>query len=219
MALSGAAALSAQLPSLPAFSAPLHGKEYSVHADGALASGDLGRDWAAGARAAIELDRYRIEGAIARVGARRHQHDAATAFGLGVARVLKHGLSPTWDLDLESGIGYGRSTLPNGDRHAQLNVPLGLGVSIRGPLPIAGTPALWLAPRVQLRRSTLTVSGASSNSTQLGGGLGLGLDFVFFGGFEAQIANEWLWIKSATSGKTRGEWGLRLSAGYRWQRP
>jgi hypothetical protein len=217
MTLLGVGSLSAQLPSVPLFSAPLHNSRYSVHADGVLSRGDLRRDWALAARGAIELDSFRLEGMVASVHTRSHQHDPAAAFGLNVARVLKHGFSPTWDLDLESGIGYARFNLPNGDRHSQLNVPLGVGASFRAPLPFGGTPELWLAPRAQLRRSTLTLSGVTSHLTRLGGGFGFGVNFIFFSGVEAQLATEWLWIQSETTRRTRSEWGLRLGGGYRWQ--
>lgn len=217
LALLAARPLTAQLPSVPIVSAPLLNYRYAAHADAVLSRGDLGKQWALGARAGAAFDSFTVEAMVARVGARDDQHDAATAVGLHLARVLTHRYSPTWDLDLESGIGYTRFTLPNGDRHSQLDVPLGVGASMRAPLPVAGTPEIWLAPRAQLRRSSVTTSGVTTRLTRVGGGFGFGLNFVLFSGIEAQFGTEWLWIQSETTRRTRSEWGLRLSGGYRWQ--
>src|SRR5206468_10711744 len=123
-----------------------------------------------------------------------NRHDPATAVGLHLARVLTHRYSPTFDVDIESGIGYARFTLANGDRHSQLNVPLGLGVSFRGPVPGGLNPELWIAPRAQLRRSSLTLSGVSSHLTRVGAGFGFGINFFVRSGLEAQLGTEWLWI-------------------------
>jgi hypothetical protein len=210
-------ALTAQLPSVPIGSSPLHNYRYAAHADAVLSRGDLGRQWALGARAAVERDSFHFEAMVATVHARDDQHDAATAVGLQVARVLTHRYSPTIDIDLESGVGYARFTLPGGNRHSQLDIPLGVGISLRAPLPVAGTPEIWLAPRAQLRRSSLSSSGGTSHLTRVGGGFGFGLNFVFFSGLEAQLGAEWLWIQSETTRRTRSEPGVRLSGGYRWQ--
>jgi hypothetical protein len=217
LALFAATALAAQLPSMPVVSGPLHDYRYAVHADAVLSSGDLGRDWALGARGAIELDSFHVEGMVATVRDRGgDRHDPATAVGLHLARVLTHRSSPTWDLDIESGIGYARFTLANGEHHSQLNVPLGLGASFRAPLPFGGTPEVWLAPRAQLRRSSLTSAGVTTHLTRVGGGFGFGVNFVFYSGLEAQLGTEWLWIHSETVDRTRSEWGLRLSGGWRF---
>jgi hypothetical protein len=216
LALGSPAFLFAQLPAVPVVSAPLHDYRYALRADAALSHGDIGREWALGARAAIERDSFHIEAMVASVHARDDQHDAGTAVGLQIARVITHRFSPTFDVDLETGVGYAKFTLPQDGRYSEVTVPLGVGFSFRGPHPVFGTPEAWIAPRAQLRRSSLTEGGIKTTRTRVGGGFGVGINWVFLSGVEAQVAAEWIWIKSAMTGRTRAEPGFRLSGGYRW---
>jgi hypothetical protein len=204
----------AQAPALPVSSSPSHNKGLVVQAVGALGDGDLGTDKALALTLGYARDRVRVTAILGRAGSREDRFRGTTVFGANASWRLARSTSPALSFDVQAGAGAASFDLPADVTLAHLNVPLGVGAAFLAPTP-AGNIELWAAPRVQLRRSRLTLAGEDETDTHVGGGLATGIEWTSVHGLGVHFAADWLRIGSS-GGEGHSEWSLALGALYRW---
>jgi hypothetical protein len=203
-----ATAVGAQVPAMPVLYWPSNTSGPSIHATYSLASGELGRQRAAGLMLGYAGGRFHLTGTLARVGSRDDRHFGTTAGGVNASIRLLHRFSPAISVNLQGGVGGGSFDEAGGSR-SQLNLPVGIGFAFLAPMPI-GNIEVWGAPRVQLRRTRFAAT--STTDTGIGGGISLGIEWTSVHGVGAHLGLDWLRIQSAAGagGVTERSLGVGL---------
>ena len=183
----------AQLNSMPVFYSPKGGTGFTLYGDfGKGMNDESGKNTAFAARAVLGVSALTFGAAVGTVNADFGGVDENSFQWMGMAafRILGGGVLPA---ALSVQAGYGR--LAPSDTTAEVNIPVGLGVSVSAPIP-GFTLELWGAPRFNVRRVTVN----DATETQTGFGLSVGINVGFSIGLGGYVALDWVSLSDESGG-------------------
>lgn len=201
-----------QVPGVPNFHHPSHNGEPSAHLDYGHGFADVSNIDVIQVRVTHGTERFTGRVMAARLFDSAGPNEFAAAvngsfnlYGVNSDKLLV--------VDVQAGAGF-LSSGPSGADVDQVDVPIGLAVGIQVPAPF-GTPHLWLAPRLHLRRRSVDVLGISTSDWETGGGMAVGVGLTSSSGFEVHAAFEYLKVDDPLTGTPITETSIGLSVGYR----
>ena len=183
----------AQLNSMPVLYSPKGGTGFTLYGDfGKGMNDESGKNTAFGARAVLGISAISLGVGVGTVNADFGGVDENSFQWMGMAafRILGGGVLPA---ALSVQAGYGRLA-PN-DTTAEVNIPVGVGVSVSAPIP-GFTLELWGAPRFNVRRVTVN----DATETQTGFGLSAGINVGFSIGLGGYVAMDWVSLSDESGG-------------------
>lgn len=201
-----------QVPGIPNFHHPNHNGEPSAHLDFGHGFADVDNLDVLQVRVTHGTDRFTGRVIWARLFNSAGQNEFAAAVN-GSFNLYGGKSTKFFVWDVQAGAGLFSSGL-TGAEIDQVDVPVGLAVGIQVPHPL-GTPHLWIAPRLHLRRRSMNVMGASASDWETGHGVALGFAFTCVCDLEGHIAYEYLKIDDPLTGTPLTERSIGLSVGYR----
>jgi hypothetical protein len=196
-----AARASAQAPGLP-----VHGggtpRGVTIEAAFGFPNDDFGPGSVYAAEISYGARRFGIGAFVSRLDVSEMDGDDHTTAGVVVNLKVIGGPLVPFAVTVQAGAAYSRLGFGTADKH--WHVPVGLGISwtFAGQL-VALKP--WIAPRLDLVRTTQPTLGTSR--TQSDFGLSTGIDFGLLNGVGLQVAYDRVW----SGGSTPSSFGVGLS--------
>jgi hypothetical protein len=188
-----AAPARAQLNSMPVFFSPKGGTGIVLYGDfGKGLNDESGKNTAWAARGVLGIGPVSAGGAVGTVNPEvdGQRQNAFQWMAMAAFRLLGGGPLP---LAVNVQTGYGR--LAPSDTTSEVNVPVGLGVSLNAPTPGLSLE-VWAAPRFTVRR----VKVGDATETQTGFGLSAGVSAGFSSGLGGYVAVDWLSLSDESGG-------------------
>ena len=183
----------AQLNSMPVHFSPKGGTGFTLYGDfGKGMNDESGKNTAFGARAVLGVSAISLGVGVGTVNAGIGGVDENSFQWMGMAafRIFGGGVLP---VALSVQAGYGR--LAPSDTTAEVNVPVGVGVSVSAPVP-GFKLELWGAPRFSVRKVTVN----DATETQTGFGLSAGINVGFSIGLGGYVALDWANLSDESDG-------------------
>ncbi len=183
----------AQLNSMPVLYSPKGGTGFTLYGDFGKGMNDESRkNTAFGAHAVLGVSAISLGVGVGTViaGIGGLDENSFQWMGMAAFRILGGGVLPA---ALTVQAGYGRLA-PN-DTTAEVNIPVGIGISVSAPIP-GFTLELWGAPRFNVRRVTVN----DATETQTGFGLSAGINVGFSIGLGGYVAMDWVSLSDESGG-------------------
>lgn len=182
--------LAAQVRFLPVRNAGV-GTGLGIAADVGFPNADAGKGIAVGATGAIGLGPLGVTGTVATWNPKGPGPSVHSAGVTGNLKIFGGPLIPV-SVTLQAGAAYDKQggTSIEGDAFAAKtwHVPVSLGLALTIPNPVFSIKP-WLAPRVDVTRTTLSNGGTASTTTDTRAKFGIsgGVDFGFLSGLAVRV--------------------------------
>jgi hypothetical protein len=184
----------------------------TLAADFGFPNRDAGKGWAVGASGSLGLGPLGVTGSVARWDPRGG--GAFSSVGAtGNLKVFGGPLIPI-SVTAQAGLAYGRQEDELSDAEVKLlHVPLGVGFALTIPNPVLAIKP-WVAPRIDLVRSSPSIGGISGDSnTSSNFGVSGGIDLSFLSGLGIRAAYDRVWAGDGVNPSILSlgiSWGLTV---------
>jgi len=180
-AAGSAGSLAAQAAGLPVRNAGI-GTGIGIAADLGIPNGAAGKGIAVGLSGVIGLGPLGVSGTLSHWSPKDQDGINSAAASLNL-KVIGGPLIPL-SVTLQAGAGYGKATAQGFEAPVTtktLHVPVGLGVALTIPNPVFSIKP-WVAPRLDLRRTTIESDTPAETNTDTNFGISGGVDLGFLNG-------------------------------------
>ncbi len=180
-AAGNAGGLVAQVVGLPVRNAGV-GTGFGIAADVGFPSASAGKGIAIGATGSIGLGPLGITASAATFDPRGAAERINSVGGTGNLKIIGGPLIPL-SVTLQAGAGYHKITVPGlfGSTTKTLHLPVGVGLALTIPNPVFAIKP-WVAPRLDVVRTTLESDTPAETSTDTNFGISGGVDLGFLNG-------------------------------------
>ena len=203
--------LAAQVTGLPVRNAGI-GTGIAIAADAGFPNATMGKGLAIGGTVAAGFGPLGVTGSVARWDPKGEGDKVTSVGATGNLKIIGGPLIPL-SVTLQGGAGYHQESEDGLEpvTRKTLHVPVGVGITLTIPNPVFAIKP-WVAPRLDLVRTTISADTPAESSTDTNFGISGGVDLGFLNGLSIRAMYDRVFLGGGTHASTLSV-GLGLRVG------